>query len=63
MTPRRLHYPAPARCSHEVRGGWVSRPWTIADVREYLAAGGWFTKGRHHFADRRAARLAGVTND
>lgn len=63
MAQRRMTFPAPARCSYETRHGWATRQWTTEDVKEYLTAGGWFTKGRHEFADLQAARAAGVRHD
>lgn len=59
-----LHYPAPSRASVELGGGkYYTRPWTVLDVQEARRAGMWFTKGRHEFASREAALLAGVRYD
>lgn len=64
MQPRRLTFAAPVRCSHEIPyGGFTLKAWTQADVEAYIKEGGWFVKGRHVFADRAAAKAAGVGND
>lgn len=60
---RRLHYSAPVSDSQQsAEGLWQSIPWTARAVANYRAAGGWFAKSKHNFADMAAAKLAGVAD-
>ena len=55
----RISHHAPRRCSVELPGGlYYSRSWTVADVQQYRAIGGWFSRGEHDFADKEAATVA-----
>ena len=59
-----MSQPAPRRCSRELPDGkYYTESWTLKDVTDYQLAGGWFRKGYHDFADRAAAKAAGVKDE
>lgn len=63
MTTKRLTFPAPARCSVEQGNGlWHTKQWGVMEVEDALTAGAWFQKGKHDFASKEAAVLAGVSH-
>ena len=56
-----LRLPAPRRCSVEgPMGTYHTVAWTREEVLKYRRIGGWFVKNWHDFADRAAAKAAGV---
>ncbi len=58
-TDRRLTYPAPARVHVPTGSGTRhSHAWTLKEVLEYRAIGGWFDSGRHDYAGRGIAKFA-----
>lgn len=66
---RRLTYAAPPNDSvhlytEEINDQRIQKfgfiPWTVTEVLRARGAGAWFAKSRHNFADRAAAKAAGV---
>ena len=60
MKHYRLSFSAPSRNWIPGTNGWHSERWTVEAVRLAKSGGAWFTKGRHEFADKKAAMEAGV---
>ena len=56
-----LTYPLPRCCWQRSENGWISQPWTEADILRSIQAGGWFefdAGHKHEFATPQAAKFA-----
>lgn len=56
-----LTYPLPRCCWQRSSDGWISQPWTEADVLRSLQAGGWFefdAGHKHEFVTPQVAKFA-----
>lgn len=53
-----ISFPAPHREAVDDANGWTDQPWSLAGVIRLRKAGGFFKRGNHQFASRRAAELA-----
>ena len=54
----KLTCPAPRRASRPTENGFIDTPYTERDVLVTKSGGGYFFKGLHEFASKRARALA-----